>query len=554
MLRERTFWLLIALFALSSLACNAFAGGTEPIAPPPPPITTTPGVVVVDGTVVGEATGLAATVTPEGGAAGTATNNPTATPSTPTVIVLVDLNVRAGPGTQYERVSFLLADENAAIIGRDSVSSWWKIECPARTPVNGVQCWVSGGDNFSQAINTSGVPVAEVPPTPTPIPPEPQPGQGMVVFVENGRLHTANLDLSQNPATINDPVAISPTDVVVQKAIIAPDGRRIAYLVNLNNFNELRIMNLDGSGQVTLLNSDDLPVASDNGAVSTLIDQVEWLPNAQGLLFNTSQATTGAGFIIPQVDLWSVTLAGDVAELFGAGTGAGWFSITANNQVIMSQAEAIYRANLDGSNRQRLIAFDFINTASEYTYYPAVQPADDGLTYVAIPGPDPFFGDEFTELWRFASNGVGEQHGRLPDNTLFSQVYWSNDGDRLGYVAFSGDTVSSLMLAGGSGRESTPYLRDEQLQMWPWSPDSQYFLYSTLTDYGVGRVNEVPVEVGIVGNGRVTHAEWLSNSQFLIVTRLDNGWRLDSGNIEGAHQELLTINSNFDIILDVWTP
>jgi hypothetical protein len=110
------------------------------------------------------------------------------------------------------------------------------------------------------------------------------------------------------------------------------------------------------------------------------------------------------------------------------------------------------------------------------------------------------------------------------------------------------------MLAGGSGRESTPYLRDEQLQMWPWSPDSQYFLYSTLTDYGVGRVNEAPVEVGIVGNGRVTHAEWLSNSQFLIVTRLENGWRLDSGNIEGAHQELLAINSNFDIILDVWTP
>ena len=63
MLRERIFWLLIALLALSSLACNAFAGGTEPIAPPPPPVTTTPGVVVVDGTVVGDATGLAPTVT-----------------------------------------------------------------------------------------------------------------------------------------------------------------------------------------------------------------------------------------------------------------------------------------------------------------------------------------------------------------------------------------------------------------------------------------------------------------------------------------------------------
>ena len=66
MLRERSLWFMIGLFILSSLACNAFAGGTEPSVNPPP-IVTSPaddeptigsGGVAPTVTTVGDVTGV----------------------------------------------------------------------------------------------------------------------------------------------------------------------------------------------------------------------------------------------------------------------------------------------------------------------------------------------------------------------------------------------------------------------------------------------------------------------------------------------------------------
>ena len=124
---------MVSLFVLSSLACNAFAG--EPgvvIAPPPTPLTTTPGGGEQTG---GTAVSSVTTGTPV--ATVTGTSQTTATPSGPTASVLVDLNVRTGPGIQYDRVSFLLQAETAPIIGTDPASGWWKIECPPRTACDG---------------------------------------------------------------------------------------------------------------------------------------------------------------------------------------------------------------------------------------------------------------------------------------------------------------------------------------------------------------------------------------------------------------------------------
>ncbi len=55
---------------------------------------------------------------------------------------LADLNVRAGPGVSYKRVSCLLRDETTTILGRDQASDWWKIECSPRA--EGSEGWVSG--------------------------------------------------------------------------------------------------------------------------------------------------------------------------------------------------------------------------------------------------------------------------------------------------------------------------------------------------------------------------------------------------------------------------
>ena len=81
----------------------------------------------------------------------------------PTATLLVDLNVRTGPGTNYDVVGALSAGSSASIIGKSPNGGWWKIQCP---PNSGSECWISAGSQYSTAANADAVQVAAVPPAP----------------------------------------------------------------------------------------------------------------------------------------------------------------------------------------------------------------------------------------------------------------------------------------------------------------------------------------------------------------------------------------------------
>jgi hypothetical protein len=128
-------WILLGLFLLPGLACNAFAGRTDSSLPPPPNITPTP---------AGEDEGILPTLAP------TVTLPPdnSIVPVQGRVRILVDLNVRSGPGVQFDRVGFLLQNEIVPVIGRDESSGWWQIQCPPTT--ESARCWISGGSQFTR--------------------------------------------------------------------------------------------------------------------------------------------------------------------------------------------------------------------------------------------------------------------------------------------------------------------------------------------------------------------------------------------------------------------
>jgi hypothetical protein len=137
-MRDRvTIWLGLTLLLFATLACNAFAGREELGLPPPPNPTATPGLGA-SGTP--GASGLAPTATLPG--------DPTALPAQGTLRILVDLNVRGGPGVSHPRVGFLLRDERVTVVGRDEASGWWRIQCPPRAEGN--ECWVSGGTQYTR--------------------------------------------------------------------------------------------------------------------------------------------------------------------------------------------------------------------------------------------------------------------------------------------------------------------------------------------------------------------------------------------------------------------
>lgn len=76
------------------------------------------------------------------------------------VTMLVGLNVRQGPGTNYPIIGRLAADETAVITGRNDFSSWWQIEFASNVGDRG---WVAASSEFSEATNTEGVPVVPAP-------------------------------------------------------------------------------------------------------------------------------------------------------------------------------------------------------------------------------------------------------------------------------------------------------------------------------------------------------------------------------------------------------
>lgn len=82
----------------------------------------------------------------------------------PTMTTLTALNVRTGPGTQYNIVGSLPAGATAEVIGKSPNGHWWKIACPTSSST---QCWASAGTRYSSAENVENVAIASVPPAPT---------------------------------------------------------------------------------------------------------------------------------------------------------------------------------------------------------------------------------------------------------------------------------------------------------------------------------------------------------------------------------------------------
>jgi uncharacterized protein YgiM (DUF1202 family) len=128
----------------------------------------------------------------------------TAAPVEPQLTAVQNMNVRSGPGVQYLVVGYLPEGKRAIIIGRAPDVLWWKIECPA--DVTGDECWISGKEQYTQAENADGVPIAAVSPLPTPLESAAQPEPTMAVPVK--------LEIT--------PGAVPPSDVLEQVDFSVP--------------------------------------------------------------------------------------------------------------------------------------------------------------------------------------------------------------------------------------------------------------------------------------------------------------------------------------------
>jgi len=90
---------------------------------------------------------------------------PSPAPQAPLVIAMTSVNVRSGPGENFEILGVLQQNQAAPVVGVNAERTWWQIQVPPTVFSTGL-AWISAG--FVYAVNTNAVPVAAPPPPPTP--------------------------------------------------------------------------------------------------------------------------------------------------------------------------------------------------------------------------------------------------------------------------------------------------------------------------------------------------------------------------------------------------
>lgn len=540
MMRDRAFAITIVALLAVSLACNAFAGSLEPFPPPPTEQATEQGASTTAGTPP-------------------ATLQPALSPvKNARLVVLLDLNVRSGPGVEYDRVGFLLKDETVPVIGVHKPTGWWKIDCPE--VANGRECWVSGGEQYTQAEDVDGVEIVAAPSTPTPIPPALEEGQGVLAYSDGGIPYAAKVDLTEQlPLFSSEPVQLADA-VEVETLSIAPDGRRIAFLAVTTDANALYVVNIEGEDLRLLADAAELPLGSQGRTgFRLLIDEIAWLPDGTAVAFNTVALNRSGPGVLSQEDLWMVDLDGNLSPLLPAGEGGGAFLFTANNQVLLSQADNVSRAAIDGSNRQPVVEFPRINTASEYVYYPLPQQLNLAEAHLFVPAAEPWEAGAWSTLWEIPPAGPARQLGSVAGALLFDRLVWSPDGSRLAFVERTTDedgaAISRLMIADGKGINANAYAGGDNVVVHGWSMQGESLLYAGEGFYAVGRVNGPPLQTLLEPGQQLGRAKWVGDETYIAAlgSAADNVWQLFSSDLSGETISLTTMHGD-EPLFEIWMP
>lgn len=133
------------------------------------------------------------------------TNPPEVTPTQclPTITANVAANIRSGPGTVYEIISFLPQNGSTTVAGRDAENTWWYVLLPGKTSEYG---WISGSVVTASCMPET-VQIVAAPPTPEPTE---QPAQEDDSNDESGTpdLVATGFQYSPDPARNANPIDI----------------------------------------------------------------------------------------------------------------------------------------------------------------------------------------------------------------------------------------------------------------------------------------------------------------------------------------------------------
>ena len=325
--------------------------------------------------------------------------------------------------------------------------------------------------------------------------------------------------------------------------LISPDGEKILFwrlvessAAGLPRY-ELWSIGSDGRDQKKLLSPDDLPGemgfaidVEDEVMLDRLPFQVSWTADSKTIIFNTLMEY-GYG-LLTNDDLWIVdvdTL--DPQQLLPDGEG-GSFALSPNEQYLfVADAQSVSVLDFETLQREKLLEFPFVNTASEYAYVPQPVWSNDG-TYglIAIASPEPFTTEAYLSVWRLPITGEAELISELPGLNLFNTMddrLWSPDRDYLVYFD-QGFCISSP-----DGRIVACYDADS---FFGWSEDGLLFLFSRGNNLYLGDLDNDEQDLALPEGISMEwlDAKWLDSRSFILLAgNYYDGLTLLYGNVEG---------------------
>jgi hypothetical protein len=312
-------------------------------------------------------------------------------------------------------------------------------------------------------------------------------------------------------------------------------------------------VNTAGIAEQFLVSSADVPMGTD-APLLVFIDQFAWLPDSSGLLFNSVVVNPEGPGRGPQNDLRQVLLDGTISEYFANGAAGHTFALSPDGtRLLFSSPESILHGVLGADNLETVIAFDFVNTASEYAYTPVVQwAADSSEAYVSISSSEPWSEPPFATLYRIPRDGAAESLGEIAGIILFNPVLWTPDGERLAHVNFLlGENRAELQIGEVNGANLVTVATDSTLTAYGWDSSGEKLLFSGSDFYGVAHLAADPLYIFPEGDTAIM--QWLDRETFLTATSSPQGWRIVANTLDGAQTELFSSDAVF-VQIDSWSP
>lgn len=330
----------------------------------------------------------------------------------------------------------------------------------------------------------------------------------------------------------------------VSSAYVSPDGSLVAFTRTNDEISyTLDVINSDGSGLRTLLAPTAFAALSRPAeSLSSIPGQLSWVPNSHTLAMSTRITFEGPG-----------SATGDSLYFVNAEDGSITSPITLSDvwyyrytispdgtRIAISVPDGIEMYDSDGSKLdKKVLAYEFVNTASEYAWVASPVWSADSTTLVAAVPPKEPFADPVADstVWRVAADGLS---GEL---TMSRQMMYFPGGfasispnlNRILYLTRFGApeaNMRSINISNIDGTGEIVYASGNIQQIPVWSKDNSKFYYYD-QDLGafIGQEGAAPQPLPDFNSAYTV--QWIDDNRFIGAVGPAGGWKLLLGTVDG---------------------